>query len=255
MKNLKFVLAASLLCGLVAGCAMPNQSTAATDNLQSAISNPDRPQADVERDVLRKPAMLMAFSGIKPGDKVLELIPGTGYFTRIFSNIVGPAGHVYALVPDELMKVAPKSADDVTLLMKQAPFSNVSLSMTATAAIAAAEPVDLVWTSDNYHDIYGFFGPDRALAFDRAVFRALKPGGTFIVIDHVAKANTSDTSPTTLHRIDPATVKAQVMQAGFKFVGKSNALYNPDDGHAVAVFDPSIRGKTDQFTYRFRKPL
>ena len=223
--------------------------------LQTAIGNADRPQADLDKDSVRKPATLMSFAGVKPGEKILELIPGTGYFTRIFSNIVGPSGHVYALVPSELMKVAPKSADDVNLMVTQPAFSNVSISITKSAAVAAAEPVDLVWTSDNYHDIYGFFGADQALAFDRAVFRALKPGGTLIVIDHVAKAGTSDTSPTTLHRIDPATVKAQVMFAGFEFVGESNALYNPDDDHQVIVFSPSIRGKTDQFAYRFRKPL
>ncbi len=197
----------------------------------------------------------MAFAGVKPGDKVLELIPGTGYFTRIFSNIVGPTGHVYTLIPDELMQVAPKSADDVNVIVKQAPFSNVSVSMKPTADVMASEPVDLVWTSDNYHDIYGFFGKDRALAFDRAVFKALKPGGTFIVIDHVAKTGTSDESPKKLHRIDPLTVKAQVVEAGFEFVGESKALFNPDDAHEVTVFTPSIRGKTDQFVFRFRKPL
>ncbi len=219
-----------------------------------AVSNPDRPQQDRDRDSLRKPAELMTFAGVRPGDKVLELIPATGYFTRILSNIVGPQGHVYTLIPTELMKVAPKSADDVNVLITQAPFSNVSVSQTPSAAVAAAEPVDLVWTSDNYHDLYGFFGADQAAAFDRAVFKALKPGGTFIVIDHVAKSGTSDVSPKTLHRIDPATVKAQVVAAGFEFVAESHALYNPDDSHELKVFDPSIRGKTDQFAFRFKKP-
>ncbi len=254
MQNLKR-LASGALYVFMLGCAAPTQIATPTFSFQEAISNPDRPQTDVDKDGLRKPALLMSFAGVKPGDKILELIPGTGYFTRIFSNIVGSRGHVYALVPSELMKVAPKSADDVNLLVTQPPFSNVSVSITPSASVAAAEPVDVVWTSDNYHDIYGFFGADQALAFDRAVFKALKPGGTFIVIDHVAKENTSDVSPKTLHRIDPATVKAQVVQAGFEFVGESNALYNPDDTHELLVFNPVVRGKTDQFAYRFRKPL
>lgn len=255
MKNLQLVLVASALCGFTFGCAMPTQSGEPPAYLQTAIANPDRPQADLEKDGLRKPLLLMSFAEVKPGEKILELIPGTGYFTRIFSNIVGPSGHVYALVPSELIKVAPKSADDVNAMLAQPTFSNVTVSITPSAAVTAAEPVDLVWTSDNYHDIYGFFGADQALAFDRAIFRALKPGGTFIVIDHVAKPNTSDTSPTTLHRIDPATVKAQVVSAGFEFVAESKALKNPDDAHETTVFVAAIRGKTDQFVYRFRKPL
>jgi predicted methyltransferase len=153
MINLKGVLATTALCGLAAGCAMPGSTGEPAVDLKAAIANQDRPPADVARDMVRKPTLLMAFSGVKPGDKVLELIPGTGYFTRIFSNIVGPSGHVYALVPSELMKVAPKSADDANLLVKEANFSNVTVLMAPTSSVAAPEPVDMVWTSDNYHDI------------------------------------------------------------------------------------------------------
>jgi predicted methyltransferase len=112
----------------------------------------------------------------------------------------------------------------------------------------------MAWTSDNYHDIYGFFGADHAAAADAAIFSALKPGGVFIVIDHAALPGASATAPTTLHRIDPATVKAQVEAAGFKLEAESPILANPADPHTQKVFDPAIRGRTDQFVFKFRKP-
>jgi predicted methyltransferase len=140
------------------------------------------------------------------------------------------------------------------LLAAQPDFSNVTLLVQPTAAIATPVKLDIAWTSDNYHDLYGFFGPDRAAAFDKAVFNALQPGGVFIVIDHVAKSGSTATSPKTLHRIDPETVKAQLIAAGFRLEAESDALRNPADTHDLAVFAPAIRGHTDQFVFRFRKP-
>jgi predicted methyltransferase len=112
---------------------------------------------------------------------------------------------------------------------------------------------DVAWTTENYHDLYGLLGADGMLAYDKAVFAALKPGGVFLVSDHVALPGAAD-APTTLHRIDPAIVRAQLVAAGFVPDGESDALHNPADDHTLKVFDPSIRGKTDQFMFRFRKP-
>jgi predicted methyltransferase len=221
-------------------------------SIDAAIASPSRPAADVARDAQRHPAALLAFAGIKPGDKVADLMPGGGYFTRLFAQAVGPQGHVYAIVPAELAKLAPKSAEAARALA--AGDHSITLLVVPTDAIAAPEKLDLVWTSDNYHDVYGFFGPDKAAAMDRAIFNALKPGGRFIVIDHVAAAGASATAPTTLHRIDPATVRAQVLAAGFVLTDQSDVLQNPADDHTRKVFDPSIRGRTDQFAYSFRKP-
>ena len=123
-----------------------------------------------------------------------------------------------------------------------------------TAAGAQGGGVDLVWTSDNYHDVYGFFGAQQAAAMDAAVFRALKPGGLFVVIDHTALPGASATAPTTLHRIDPETVKAQVLAAGFVLDATTDVLHNPTDPHTAKVFAPEIKGHTDQFAFRFRKP-
>jgi predicted methyltransferase len=92
------------------------------------------------------------------------------------------------------------------------------------------------------------------MVFNRAVFKALKPGGTFLVVDHVAEAGSGMRDTDTLHRIDPAIVKQQVVAAGFVFEGESNVLRNPADDHKKVVFDKAIRGRTDQFIYKFRKP-
>ncbi|MEI9986923.1 MAG: hypothetical protein WDN69_29440 [Aliidongia sp.] len=145
--------------------------------------------------------------------------------------------------------------DAMSALAADPAYPNVTPLTKKTAEISAPEPLDVAWTSDNYHDIYGFFGPDQAAAMDKAVFDALKPGGVFIVIDHAAKPGTSDTSPKTLHRIDPKTVKAQVIAAGFKLDAESAVLHNAADTHELKIFDPAIRGQTDQFVFCFRKPL
>lgn len=221
--------------------------------IAAAVASPDRPAADVDRDAARKPAELMAFAGIKPGDRVADLIPGGGYFTRLFSKAVGQTGHVYAVVPEEITKIAPKSLATAQAIPTGA-YANVTVVSQPLAALSLPEPLDVVWTSDNYHDVYGFAGPAAAAQLDAAVYRALKPGGVFIVVDHVAKAGTSDVSAHTLHRIDPETVKQQAQAAGFKLEAQSNVLRNAQDPHDVAVFAPAVRGHTDQFALKFRKP-
>jgi predicted methyltransferase len=123
------------------------------------------------------------------------------------------------------------------------------------AAFATPEPVDLVFTVQNYHDYPDkFMGKIDSMVFNRAVYKALKPGGTFLVVDHVAEAGSGMRDTDTLHRIDPAIVRKQVVAAGFVYEGESNVLRNPADDHKKLVFDKAIRGHTDQFIYKFRKP-
>lgn len=222
--------------------------------IAAAIAAPDRPKTDTERDVDRKPAELLAFTGVRPGERVADIMPGQGYFTRIFSRAVGKAGRVYALMPAELAQVSPKLADSARALGLDPGLANVTVSIAPTASLGAPEPVDLAWTSDNYHDLYAFFGPDQAAQFDAAVFRMLKPGGVFIVIDHAATAGADRAATKSLHRIDPAIVKAQILAAGFALEAESPILRNPADTHEQPVFSPSIRGHTDQFVLKFRKP-
>lgn len=242
-------VAAALMCP-----AAQAQHAGTPASIAAAIAAPDRPKADTERDAQRHPAELVAFAGVKSGDHVADLMPGKGYFTRIFSNVVGPTGHVYAIIPAELAAVAPKIPEAMKVLTAEPAFANVTSSLIPTASVGAPVKLDIAWTSDNYHDLYGFFGPGQAAAFNRAVFQALKPGGVFIVIDHVAPTGTSETSPKTLHRIDPQTVKTQVLAAGFVLEAESSVLRNPADPHDIKVFAPQIRGRTDQFVFKFRKP-
>jgi len=256
--RLRLFVAAFGLCLLLP----PSLSFAAPDDpgIAAAVASSDRPAEDVARDALRKPAALLAFAGIKPGDQVADLMPGQGYFTRLFSNLVGPSGRVYAVVPAELAKALPKAVDWAKGIAADKAFSNVSVLVLPTASIKAPKPLDVAWTSDNYHDLYAFFGPDQAQAFDKAVFAALKPGGVFIVIDHVGKPfrpSDADIAPVLMkhfHRIDPAIVKAQVLAAGFRLEAESTILSNPADTHTDPIFLPTIKGHTDQFVFRFRKP-
>jgi len=251
---LVIVAAVCTALGPVCADAGSARAASATARISTAIASSDRPAADSSRDALRKPAELLAFSGIKPGDVVADIIPGEGYFTRLFSKLVGPKGKVFAVQPAEFLSKRPTGADAVKAIAAQPAFANVTVVATPSGTMAMPQKVDVAWTSQNYHDLYGYFGADQADAFDRAVFAMLRHGGTFIVVDHSAVPGTSATSPTTLHRIDEATVKAQVVAAGFVLAGTSDALRNPADPRTAAVFAPEIRGHTDQFMLKFRKP-
>jgi predicted methyltransferase len=210
---------------------------------------------DTGRDARRHPAELMAFAGVKPGDKVADLIPGDGYFTRIFSGIVGAKGHVYAIWPKPYADVSASDLATTQGLPKLAAWRNVSVLIEPAAAFSGPEPLDLVWTAQNYHDYPDkFMGPTDPNLLNRAVFRALKPGGVYLILDHRAAKGAGMTQTESLHRIDPETVKAQVRAAGFVYEGESRVLRNPQDSLTVKVFDPSIRGHTDQFVLKFRKP-
>ena len=229
------------------------RDTSVPPAIAAAVAAP-RPPSDTAKDAARKPAELIAFAGIKPGDKIGDFMPGTGYFTRIFSHLAEPGGHIYAIIPSELAALAPKIPAAIKALAAEPGYGNVTPVIVPTAQTGAPEKLDVVWTSQNYHDLYGFFGASAAAAADAAVFRALKPGGTYIVIDHVAAAGAGGSQAKTLHRIEPGTVRDQVLAAGFKLEATSDLLANPADTHTLKVFDPTIRGHTDQFIMKFRKP-
>jgi predicted methyltransferase len=224
--------------------------------ITTAVADPGRPAEDKQDDQNRKPAETVQFAGIKPGDKVAELVPSRGYFTRIFSKVVGPKGHVYALSPPRRPNAAPDSPDPVswtTAMAADPAYSNVSVQVGPLAKIAVPEPADVVFTSRNYHDVHNVPNVDMA-AFNKSIFDALKPGGVYIVLDHAAASGSGARDTSTLHRIDPEAVKAEALAAGFVLAGQSNVLANPQDAHTAPVFDPSVKGKTDQFILKFRKP-
>jgi predicted methyltransferase len=238
----------------LAACVMKDTPKAVPAYIASAIAAKDRPQTDVDRDANRKPAQLLEFAEVRPGSQIADIMPGGGYFTRLFSHAVGARGHVYAVVPSELAQVQPKAVEDMKVLAADPAYGNVSVSVTPTTSLSVSTPIDIAWTSDNYHDLYIFFGADQAQLFDKAVFNMLRPGGLYLVIDHVANTGTSASALNKLHRIDPAVVKQQAIAAGFQFEGSSDVLSNADDLHTDPVFAPAVRGRTDQFVYKFRKP-
>jgi predicted methyltransferase len=230
-----------------------------------AVADASRPATDKQVDNNRMPAALVTFAGIKPGDNVADVMPGGGYFTRIFSKVVGAKGHVYAVIPEAMAaKVPPEKFKSIHALVADPAYSgNTTLEIRPYDRLDVGMPLDVVWTSQNYHDVYGAVsvfsvsgstGPEQAAKLDAAAFKALKPGGVFIVVDHAAAPGSGGRDASTLHRIDPAIVIAQAKAAGFELEGTSDVLRNPQDGHDKSVFDPAIKGHTDKFVLKFRKP-
>jgi predicted methyltransferase len=247
MANIKTAL---ILCSLLATAGIPASATARTPpSIVAAVADPARPKADTDRDAARKPAAVLAFAGVRPGQTVAEILPGAGYFTRLLARAVGPRGHVYAIVSASAAQ-RPGGLDAIKAVA--AAYPNVTLVPSELTRFTVPVPVDLVWTSENYHDLHNGPTADPA-AFDRAVFEALKPGGIFYVEDHSAPG-TGTTATSTLHRIDPQAAKAEIVAAGFRLDGTSTVLGNASDSHSARSNDPSIRGLTDKFVLRFRKP-
>ncbi|WP_206185349.1 class I SAM-dependent methyltransferase [Sphingosinicella sp. CPCC 101087] len=250
-------------CGETAGTDA-NKAAAAIPALPDPANVPAYVQAALDdtgraaqrgADERRKPGALVTLSGLKPGDRVLDLIPGNGYWTRIFSRIVGPEGRVYAVWPEHYARFARGNVAELEQMATSDAYSNVTVQVQPTPILTAPEPLDMVWTSQNYHDYPAeFMGRTDPAQLNRAVFDMLKPGGTWFIIDHAAEPGSGLRDAERLHRIDPQIVRRQVEQAGFEYVGSSDVLSNPGDDHAVTVFDPAIRGRTDQFVMRFRKP-
>jgi predicted methyltransferase len=251
--------AGTLLAALAFSTTGAQAASGIPKPIAAAVADPARPDADRKADADRKPDESVAFAGLKPGQKVADLLPGGGYFTRIFSAVVGPTGHVFAVAPaprPDAPAGAPDRAAAVKAIAADPHYSNVSVSQVAFATLttlALPEPVDLVWTSRNYHDLHNIPNADVG-AIDKAIFDALKPGGVYIVLDHAAEKGSGFRDTSTLHRVDPEAVKKEVVAAGFKFEGQSEILRNPNDPHTAKVFDASVQGKTDQFILKFRKP-
>jgi predicted methyltransferase len=258
MQRAAIATAGALLAvTLASGAARAALNMALPAYISAAIADSARPAGDTERDAERKPGATLAFAGIKPGDVVVELAPGKGYYTRLLSATVGPRGKVYAVAapprPDAPPDTPPPAAA-VHAIAADPHFSNVTVILQRVAQLQLPEgAADFVWTSDNYHDFHNIADVD-VVNIDKAVFKALKPGGIFLVLDHAAQGGSGFRDTSTLHRIDPDAVKKEVESAGFKFLGESNILQNKADPHTAKVFDPAIRGHTDQFVMKFTKP-
>ncbi|MFK2853438.1 class I SAM-dependent methyltransferase [Dyella humi] len=223
--------------------------------ISAAVADATRPADEKAQDADRKPAEVLAFTDIKPGDKVVDLMPGAGYYTRIFSKIVGPKSIVYALQPTEMDKASPQRLKSLKSFAGTKDYPNVVILVQPIGAMQMPKGLDMVWTSQNYHDLHDpFMGTPNMAKINKTIYDALKPGGIYVVLDHAAAAGTGTSKTNDLHRIDPAAVKAEVTAAGFEFIGESDVLRNPADDHTLAIFDKAIKGRTDKFIYKFRKP-
>jgi len=218
--------------------------------VQKAVSDPARPEADRKADALRDPADTLAFAGVKPGMTVAELFPGGGYYTRMISDVVGPKGAVIGIenagwkgaVKADREMLAAINKPNVTLQVQ--PFGHMELP---------AGKADLFWITQNYHDLkIAQYGAVDMAAFNKAVFDALKPGGTYFVLDHQANAGATLDEVAKLHRVEKQVVIREVTAAGFKLAGEGKFLNRTDDDHTKPIFD--LKGKTDQYALKFVKP-
>jgi predicted methyltransferase len=238
------LIPACAMLALIGATPLSAQNISAA--VTAAMADAGRPEADRARDADRKPAELIAFAGVKDGSKVAELAPGGGYFTRLLTAAVGTKGHVYALTA----RVPPALAEF------DAAQPRLTIIANPPGEINTPEPVDVVWTTLNYHDFKNnkVGDSDMAAQMNAAAFKALKPGGLYLVVDHQAAPGAGTSATSTLHRIEDAAVKKDVEAAGFKLDAQSSLLKNAADDHSLVVRETGVRGKTDQFVLRFRKP-
>lgn len=234
---------------LLAATAAPLVAAPIASVISKAVADPARPAAARATDALRKPAETLAFAGVKPGMIVGEFYPGGGYFTRMISDIVGPNGHVYGIE-----NARWKSSVEANRKLA-AELPNVSMDSGPFGKVDFPKPLDLAWVTQNYHDMkIAEYGVVDTVAFDTSVFKALKPGGTFFILDHQGPPGMTDADITKLHRINRDVVVKEVTSAGFRLVAEGKFLHRPADDHTKSIFDKSIQGHTDQYALKFVKP-
>ncbi|HZV85175.1 MAG TPA: hypothetical protein VFF48_09335 [Brevundimonas sp.] len=248
------------LCALLLGGCVPTSLETARAQLElgarersarhaAAVADPRRLPEEVARDPLRKPAEMLEAMRLHEGAVIADIRPEEGYFTRLFAPVVGPSGHVYAFVPNQTS--ARENAFGDTLATT---YPNVSRVTGALETMSFDRPLDIVFMGEEYHDFtIPRFGVDVE-RMNAAVFAALKPGGLYVILDHQAAAGAGISVAGTLHRIEAAELRRQVEAAGFVFDGESDAVRVPADDLTLSVFDEAIRGRSDRFVYRFRKP-
>jgi predicted methyltransferase len=219
--------------------------------IAAAVADPQRPADQRKADTLRKPAETLAFAGVRPGMVVGEFYPGGGYFTRMLSDVVGPSGHVYGIENDRWKDAVEANKQ----LIASGKWKNVSMDSQPFGTVNFPRPIDIAWLTQNYHDLkIAKYGKVDTLAFDRAVYKALKPGGTFFILDHQGAPGLSNGQIEKLHRINRDAVVKEVTSAGFKLAAEGRFLRRSGDDHTKPIFDPSIRGHTDQYALKFAKP-
>lgn len=248
---MKTLIATGLLALSLIGC-----QAAVSDHravlIQEAVSDPSRLQEHVDRDAGRMPAEVIAFSGIEPGETIADIAVGRGYYSAILSRYLGEEGKIHAVDPARIFEAFPQAADGFPNYIEQDPRSNVEYSVQNLDSFEVAEPLDHIIMVLYYHDTL-WTGEDRP-KMNAAFFDALRPGGTFLVLDHDAKPMAGAEIGQTLHRMDCDLITPEVLAAGFEFEASSDLLRNADDPLDLSVFDASWRGRTDRCILKFRKP-
>lgn len=251
MRNLLAAAGIALFIGACAGGAVPGimlSTIAPNPGIDTALTDARRPAEDTARDALRHPREILGFSGVQPGWRVADVGPGGGYYTRLFSVAVGAEGRVFAID-------RPNTPERTRPILAVAPaYPNVTVVQQGYQGWTTDEPLDAIFISQIYHD---FHLPQLSIdvpRLNREMFAALKPGGVLVIIDHSAVDGAPETVTSELHRIDRAQVVREVTAAGFVLEDESDVLRNPADNRSERVFESDIRGRTDQFVLRFRKP-
>jgi len=205
-----------------------------------------------------KQSELIRFARVDAGSTVIDVYPGDGDWTRLFSDTVGPEGQVYSFVPAEVAHFSNDPVGRMRTLAKEPGRENVQVVTADVVALSEiTPPVDVLWLHLFYHDLHTSLMQARgatAARFNQAVFERLKPGGFYVIVDHAATAGIGANDAQSLHRIEPVSVRQEVEAAGFVLDAESTLLVDKDDPHSIKVFDPSIKGKTDRFAYRFVRP-
>ncbi len=258
---MRTIIAAALAATMLVGCAPTAQVAAdqpaashSASSYAAALADSRRPQADRDRDAARLPGELLAFAQVDSGDVVGDYVMGGGYFTRVLAGAVGPGGRVYAFQPTEFIAFRPDYATEQDTAV--APYPGLVVPLRASiAAPGFPEPLDVILTVQNLHDL--FIGPMPAGTSDTAIaalFDALKPGGTLLVVDHRAVVGGGAAAADSVHRMDEELALAALTEAGFVLEDTSELYARPADPRTANVFDPAIRGATDQFAWRLRRP-
>jgi len=243
----------NLLLRLVVAIALSLPGITSADAFDDALRNALRPQTDIDRDARSRPKEVLGFFGVKPGMTVVDLFGGGGYYTEIISRVVGPRGKVYLHNNAEYLNFVGK---DVEQRLEGSRLPNVVRLDAEIGELGMEDAsVDLVIMIMTYHDVYyttdawsidpiSFFGEVRAM---------MKPGAVLGIVDHAAAPGTGNHAVQAMHRIDEKFAIEDITSRGFELVGSLDVLHDPADDHTLNVFEPAIRGKTDQFVLKFVK--
>lgn len=239
-----------------AAAAQAAEMAADEADIAASVADPARNAENVQLDAGRRPVETLAFLGLRPGMDAVDIFTGSGYWAEIMSRVVAPDGSVVAYEPSQFYN--GKGKETLDALIAASPSARVD-SFPFEAFTAPANAFDFAMINLNYHDVYWVserfkIGRQEPDTFTRNLFAAMRPGGVVGVIDHVGPAGDTRAIVQTTHRIDPAVVKADFERAGFVLESESDLLANPADDHTVNVFDAAVRGKTDRFLFKFRKP-